>query len=175
MNARKWSAILSGLVVIAALAATATSAAGLLDLFTHKPPVQVRVRLDSLGLKFHQDFRITKYCGYDFDLRLIHTHNRMGEFDAVLVNESLPISVTVDVYRLNGQRTDRVAHLNGMPQRTGSAPSMTVLEIGNVKLDEGHYRAELSSTGEASPLAGIEADFVVQIPPKTTCPTKGST
>lgn len=175
MNARKWSAILASVVAIVALTAVAASRAGVVDLFTHNPPVQVRVRMDSSGFELRQNFRVTKYCSYDVDLRLIHIQNRMGEFDALLTNESLPITVTVDVYRSNGQRIDRVAQVSGRPKLRGHAPSTTILNIGYVKLDEGHYRAEVSSTGDAPRLAGIEADFVVQMRPKTSCAPKGST
>jgi hypothetical protein len=89
-----------------------------------------------------------------------------------LKNESLPVNVTVDVYLVNEQRTDRVARLSGMPKLSGHAPSMTILTLGYVKLDEGDYRVEVSSTGDAPQLAGIEADFVMQMPPKATCPSK---
>jgi hypothetical protein len=175
MNSRKWSAILVGLVALAALGAAAASWAGLLDyLFPHDPPVQVRVRMDSSGFKLRQDFHIRKYCSYDVDLRLIHIQNRMQEFDALLTNKSLPINLTVDVYRVTDQRTDRVAQLSGLPKLTGHAPNTTILTMGYVRLDEGDYRAEVSSTADAPQLAGIEADFVMQIHPKTTCAARSS-
>jgi hypothetical protein len=176
MNARKWTAILAGLMAVAGLAATAAPSAGLLDyLLPHDPPVQVRVRMDSSGFALRQGFRIRKYCGYDVDLRLIHVHNRMHELDALLTNETLPINVTVDVYQAQDERTARVAQLSGMPTLGGHAPTMTILSVGKVKLDKGDYRIEVSSTGDVPQLAGIEADFVMQMTPKTTCAKKPAT
>lgn len=173
MNARKWSAILAGLGAVVALAAVAASSAGLLDyVLPYDPPVQVRVRMDASGFQLRQDFDIRKYCSYDVDLRLIHIQNRMHEFDALLTNDKLPVEVTVDVHRVNKQRFEPVAQLRGMPKLDGHAPSMTILNIGHVKLDEGDYRVEVSSTGAAPQLAGIEADFVMQPRPKTTCARK---
>lgn len=176
MNARKWTAVLAGLAAVAGFAATAASSMGLLDyLLPRDPPVQVRVRMDSSGFALRRDFRIRKYCGYDVDLRLIHVHNRMREFDALLTNESLPINVTVDVYRVQDARTDRVAQLSGVPELGGHAPTMTILRVGRVKLDEGDYQVDVSSTGDMPQLAGIEADFVMQMTPKATCEKKPAT
>lgn len=173
MNAKKWTVILFGFVALAGLTVAAVSASGLLDMFTSDPPpVHTRVRMDSSGFKLSQDFRVTKYCSYDVELRLIHTQRRMGELDGLLTNRSLPITVTMDVYRLNGQRTERVAQLSGMPKLYAHAPTHTAVTLGYVRLDKGHYRAEVSSAGEAPQLAGMEADFVMQRHPKTTCPTK---
>lgn len=173
MNAKKWSLVLFGFVALAAVAAAALSASGLLDMFTHEPaPVHARVRMDASGFNLSQDFRIRKYCSYDFELRLIHTQRRMGELDRLITNRSLPITVTVDVYRLNGSGTERVAQLSGMPKLYAHAPDHTAVLLGFVTLDKGHYRAEISSAGDAPQLAGIEADVVVQRRPKATCAPK---
>jgi hypothetical protein len=176
MNARKWSAILAGLVALVALAAVAAYSAGLLDyVLPHDPPVQVRVRIDASGFQLRQEFHVRKYCSYDVDLRLIHTQNRMHEFDALLTDDSLPVEVTVDVHRVNKQRFEPVAQLRGMPKISGHAPGMTILHIGHVKVDKGDYRMQVSSTGAAPQLAGIGADFVMQRRPKTTCAGKPGT
>src|ERR1044072_1323844 len=110
MNARKGTAILAGVVTLAAAAA---SSAGLLDyVLPHEPPVQARVRMDASGFQLRQDFRIRNYCSYDVHLRLMHVHNQMHELDGLLTKESLPIDVTVDVYRVNEQNSERVAQLS---------------------------------------------------------------
>jgi hypothetical protein len=169
MNARKRNILLVSFVAIAAIAAAATSMAGLLDLFTTNQPVRERVRMTSSGIELRHDFRVTEECSYEFNLWLLHKQNKMGELDAVLVNYSLPISVTTNVYRLHGERADPVAQLSGAPRRHGKSPGMTNLLIGRVRLDEGHYRVELSSEGEAPQLEGIDMELVVQPRPKTSC------
>jgi hypothetical protein len=121
MSEKKRSICLSGLAAFAALAAP-PSMAGLFGSFMHTDaPVNARVRMGALELR--QDFRIAKYCNYDFDLRLIHTQGRMGELDAILPNNRLPLSVTVDIYRITGEHADRVAHLSEKPRLTGKAPA----------------------------------------------------
>jgi hypothetical protein len=174
MNARKRRVLLFGFVATTSLAAAGDSVAGLLDLFTNsQPPVKAHVRMGTRGIAFRHDFHITKYCVYDFELRLNHRYGRMGEFDSLLQNDTLPIAMTVDVYRYDGESAARVARLGETPRLSGRGVTMTILKFGSAKLDEGRYRAEVSSEGEAPQLEGIEADFVAQIRPKTSCPKKG--
>lgn len=85
------------------------------------------------------------------------------------------LAATVDVYQAQDDRTARVTQLSGMPKLSGHAPTMTILRVAKVKLDKGDYRIEVSSTGDAPQLAGIEADLVMQMTPKTTCAKKPAT
>lgn len=173
MKAR--TALLAAFVAILGLTTAAFSVASLFDPFGHGVPLETRTKFSKQGFTLRQDFKVGKYCNYDVDLRLVHGTRTRQELQSLLVgNAELPLTLNVDIYRYTGENAERVAQLSNAPRMTGWGAEVTILRSGSLRLDKGRYRVEASTTGEAPQLEGVEADFVMQMRPKTNCPKKDS-
>jgi hypothetical protein len=137
-----------------------------------KPPLERRIAFGPAGLQLREDIRVTRYCVYELELRLVHREGRFGEFDALLAGREFPVSVIADVFRYDDDRPVNIGHFEGRPARSGRGMDLTTFELGHIDLDKGRYRVELRTVDEAPAFAGVSFDFVVQIPPKASCPRK---
>jgi hypothetical protein len=107
-------------MLLLSLFASALLILGLCNLLLGGGPALERTMvLDPHGARLQGEFRVRQSCTQEFDLRLIHRQGYMGEFDGLVVNKELPLTVTVDIYRKEGEDSVHLAHLGGQPRLAG--------------------------------------------------------
>jgi hypothetical protein len=165
--------LLQCLVIQLSLTASEVSSAGLLSVvFGKAPALEKTVRIGPRGARLRDEFRVRKYCSYQIDVRLVHREARLGEFDALIENDELPITVIVEMYRQESDHVERLARLEGRPRLFGRGKDLTLFNVEEVRLEKGRYRVEFSTVGEPGKLEGLDLQFVVQTRPKSVCPAK---
>jgi hypothetical protein len=156
-------------MTLAATLASPAALAGLSYFFGgEKPLLTQRTRAAPDGIALDANFRVGKKCGYEFELRLLHQHGRMGELDPLIGGKEFPVPVTLRVTRVGSEKPGDVLQRQGAPHLSGHAPDMTTFEVARASLGRGRYRVELDSAAVPK-LANVDIDFVVHRIPKASC------
>lgn len=161
---------LGGAIALLCLLGSGVAMAGWWDWFTGGGPVlRETATIGAQGVQIQAEFAVRKQCSYQLEIWLHHRQPRMGDFDAMLIDEKLPVTFALDIHSLASDSPQLVTRLEKRPRLNGRGARITTFILDAVVLEKGRYRADLRSISDASALAGVNMEFAVQVRPKTRC------
>lgn len=158
-------------IALVCLLSSGVAMAGLWDWFTGGggPVLRQEATIGAQGVQIQAEFPVRRQCSYQLEIWLHHRQPRMGDFDALVIDEQLPVTFALDIHSLATEPPKAVTRLEKRPQLLGRGARITTFILDRVVLEKGRYRANLRSTSDASALAGVKMEFAVQVRPKTRC------
>lgn len=138
------------------------------------PPLVEQFDPSRQGVVLDVEFKVKNRCAYQFDINFIHNNKQWNELAEVIGRGKvkkgtiLPVHLTIMKNNLQVKEPafDELVDTYGSSAHSSSS---TVRTIGHATLTTGTYRAILEMLQDTPVFTGINANFVVEVRPKTNC------